>query len=72
MSFLFFKTGILILPFVKILTKVGGKCRIMIKQYNNKKNIAGSLIKEARERNKMPKTELSRRLGLKRNQYQQR
>ena len=56
----------------KILTKVGGKCRIMIKQYNNKKNIAGSLIKEARERNKMPKIELSRRLGLKRNQYQQR
>ena len=51
----------------KILTKVGGKCRIMIKQYNNKKNIAGPLIKEAREKKKMPKTELSRRLGLRRN-----
>lgn len=37
----------------------------MIKQYNNKKNIAGSLIKEAREKKKMTKTELSKKLELK-------
>lgn len=37
----------------------------MIKQYNNKKNIAGSLIKEARERKQMSKTELSKKLELK-------
>ena len=30
--------------------KVGGKYYIMLKQYNNKRNIAGALIKEAREK----------------------
>ena len=37
----------------------------MIKQYNNKKNIAGLLIKEARERKQMSKTDLSKKLELK-------
>ena len=37
----------------------------MIKQYNNKRNIAGALIKEAREKKKMTKSELSRQLELK-------
>ena len=37
----------------------------MIKKYNNKKNIAGSLIKEAREKKEMTKTELSKKLELK-------
>lgn len=36
----------------------------MIKQYNNKKNIAGTLIKEAREKKEMTKTELSKKLEL--------
>lgn len=44
--------------------KVGGKCYIMIKQYNNKRNIAGALIREAREKKKMSTAELSRRLEL--------
>ena len=37
----------------------------MLKQYNHKKNIAGSLIKQAREAKKMNKTELSEKLQLK-------
>lgn len=37
----------------------------MIKQYNHKKNIAGTLIKEAREKKEMTKTELSKKLELK-------
>ena len=37
----------------------------MLKQYNHKKNIAGSLIKQAREAKKMNKTELSKKLELK-------
>lgn len=37
----------------------------MLKKYNDKKNIAGSLIKEAREKKKMTKTELSKKLELK-------
>lgn len=37
----------------------------MLKQYNHKKNIAGSLIKQAREAKKMTKTELSKKLELK-------
>lgn len=37
----------------------------MIKKYNNKKNIAGSLIKEAREKKEMTKTDLSKKLELK-------
>ena len=36
----------------------------MIKQYNNKKNIVGTLIKEAREKKEMTKTELSKKLEL--------
>lgn len=36
----------------------------MIKQYNNKKNIAGALIKEAREKKQMTKTGLSKKLEL--------
>lgn len=37
----------------------------MIKKYNQKKNIAGALIKEAREKKEMSKTELSRQLEIK-------
>lgn len=37
----------------------------MLKQYNHKKNIAGSLIKQARDAKKMNKTELSKKLELK-------
>ena len=37
----------------------------MLKQYNHKKNIAGYLIKQAREAKKMNKTELSKKLELK-------
>lgn len=37
----------------------------MLKQYNHKKNIAGPLIKQAREAKKMNKTELSKKLQLK-------
>lgn len=37
----------------------------MLKKYNDKKNIAGSLIKEAREKKEMTKTELSKKLELK-------
>ena len=37
----------------------------MLKQYNHKKNIAGSLIKQAREAKKMTKTDLSKKLELK-------
>lgn len=37
----------------------------MLKQYNHKKNIAGSLIKQAREAKKMNKTDLSKKLELK-------
>ena len=37
----------------------------MIKQYNQKKNITGSLIKESREAKHMSKTELSKKLELK-------
>lgn len=36
----------------------------MIKQYNNKKNISGILIKNAREKIQMTKTELSKQLEL--------
>lgn len=36
----------------------------MIKQYNNKKNISGILIKNAREKMQMTKTELSKQLEL--------
>ena len=35
----------------------------MIKQYNHKKNIAGTLIKEAREKKEMTKTELSKKFS---------
>ncbi len=37
----------------------------MLKKYYNKKNIAGALIKEAREKKEMTKTELSKKLELK-------
>lgn len=37
----------------------------MLKKYNNKKNIAGSLIREAREKKEMTKTDLSKKLELK-------
>ena len=36
----------------------------MIKKYNNNKNIAGNLIKKARENKKMTKTELCKKLEL--------
>ena len=36
----------------------------MIKKYNNKRNIAGTFIKEALNENKMKKIELSKRLQL--------
>lgn len=37
----------------------------MLKKYNDKKNIAGLLIKKAREEKEMTKAELSKRLELK-------
>ena len=37
----------------------------MIKKYNNKRNIAGSLIKGGREKKEMTKTDLSKKLELK-------
>lgn len=37
----------------------------MLKKYNDKKNIAGILIKKAREEKEMTKAELSKRLELK-------
>lgn len=37
----------------------------MIKKYNNKKNISGILLKEARERKGITKTELCKNLELK-------
>ena len=36
----------------------------MTKKYNHKKNIAGVMIKEAREKKKMTKVELSKKLEL--------
>lgn len=37
----------------------------MLKKYNNQKNIAGLLIKKAREEKEMTKAELSKKLELK-------
>lgn len=36
----------------------------MIKKYNNKKNISGAFIKNAREKKQMTKTELCKKLEL--------
>lgn len=44
----------------------------MIKKYNDKKNIAGTLIKEAREKKGFTKIKLSKLLELQRCLYQQR
>lgn len=44
----------------------------MIKKYNDKKNIAGTLIKIAREEKGITKTKLSKLLELQRCLYQQR
>ena len=45
--------------------EVGDKCRTMLKKYYNKRNISGALIKSAREKKKMTKTDLSKKLELK-------